>query len=1009
MRRRKYNKLYKETDRKTRVKMYKAGKRWVQSLLSKIGLLRVASDDVADKSVQVNSLEQKRAAAQESLDKHSDLKKQALKSALTAGTVLGGAVVTTQVAKADTTQDTEQNVSDQTSESKENSTVSANSATSTASTSTSVSTSSSTSESVAPSESGKSSVASESVSSSNQASTSETTSQSESVASSESTTSESSSVAPSTTVSETATTSSQATPTPAAATINSQDRSSVGSVSKGTVDLSGAPVYEDFNTWAGYDTSEFGPNKTISVVMTQDASNPNLKHYEITFLPDSRFYNSSGSRHYKMASARMGFALSKDLKIVGNIDFKTYYYLNNADHFSDGKTSDKKVLDKEFLINNGMVYDSKGNPISTAFYGNYGSWSSAWSQATKNENYQHNQSLLISNMKYASNSTDVHNHFFNDETGWDDTSPRVSYWGQREAQGQSNGSGMFNDTITMNATSNSSTKGQYNQNDFTQAYMWKSWGAWTNTQAGTYTVSFDAVSDPTIKDEQTFSGVITAFGTYQNASSYYYGHLTGEELSKTREYKNITVQVKDEFDTKGLEEVTMPERTVNIGYQKITNKVDGANGKVYTVEDPYDQYKNINDTYVSTTVNDGQSFTHNYSVNVIVPKAGNQTVYIDANQTEPAKTADGKVLMADEYTQEDIAKDTGVTAPQIKGYTLTQTRSFDASTGTLTVTNKYVRTVPLEELSKEVTDYTNKVNNFLSYVTSDDFFNAWKYNPDTQTITPPQTSEAEYEETYKAKLAEINEAAKTLRNDISALDPDNYEEYGYQYTSLLDMYTKVVAPFDSSTGKQVKSLSPLYSTLSQRDPKTNKMIIDWSDLPIDGKPAGNKYKDVLSTLISRTLRAIGSYRTTNSIIKGINDLISGAENIKNSTRYTEASPAKQAAFDDALNNLKPQMTDVKNFKNLGDYYTLMDSQNKLKEAIYRLDHLTPEESLSNSASKSASTSASESTSTSASESASTSASESASTSASESASTSASETASTSASESASTSASESA
>lgn len=132
MKRRKYNKLYKETDRKTRVKMYKAGKHWVQALLSRIGLLQVASDDVADKSIQVNNIELKRAATKDSIDKENDAKKKALRTAVTAGTVLGGAVVSTQVDHADTTQATEQNVTAQsTSDSQASTSVSQGSTTST--------------------------------------------------------------------------------------------------------------------------------------------------------------------------------------------------------------------------------------------------------------------------------------------------------------------------------------------------------------------------------------------------------------------------------------------------------------------------------------------------------------------------------------------------------------------------------------------------------------------------------------------------------------------------------------------------------------------------------------------------------------------------------------------------------------------------------------------------------------------------------------------------------------
>ncbi|WP_172573474.1 hypothetical protein, partial [Ligilactobacillus agilis] len=73
----------------------------------------------------------------------------------------------------------------------------------------------------------------------------------------------------------------------AVATVDSQDRNSISSVSKDNVDLTGTPVYDDFNTWAGNDTDSYGPNKTIKVEMTQDENNPNLRHYTVTFLPTS--------------------------------------------------------------------------------------------------------------------------------------------------------------------------------------------------------------------------------------------------------------------------------------------------------------------------------------------------------------------------------------------------------------------------------------------------------------------------------------------------------------------------------------------------------------------------------------------------------------------------------------------------------------------------------------------------------------------------------------------------
>lgn len=56
MRRNKFGKGYEENDRTTHVKLYKAGKKWVQSLMSKIGLISFSAKDV-----EVNLVEKTRS------------------------------------------------------------------------------------------------------------------------------------------------------------------------------------------------------------------------------------------------------------------------------------------------------------------------------------------------------------------------------------------------------------------------------------------------------------------------------------------------------------------------------------------------------------------------------------------------------------------------------------------------------------------------------------------------------------------------------------------------------------------------------------------------------------------------------------------------------------------------------------------------------------------------------------------------------------------------------------
>ncbi|AYP99302.1 KxYKxGKxW signal peptide domain-containing protein [Limosilactobacillus fermentum] len=52
MRRNKFGKGYEENDRTTHVKLYKSGKKWVQSLMSKIGLISFSAKDVGPLSIK---------------------------------------------------------------------------------------------------------------------------------------------------------------------------------------------------------------------------------------------------------------------------------------------------------------------------------------------------------------------------------------------------------------------------------------------------------------------------------------------------------------------------------------------------------------------------------------------------------------------------------------------------------------------------------------------------------------------------------------------------------------------------------------------------------------------------------------------------------------------------------------------------------------------------------------------------------------------------------------------
>ncbi|MDE6375628.1 MAG: KxYKxGKxW signal peptide domain-containing protein [Ligilactobacillus sp.] len=99
MKERKYKNNYIETDRKTRVKMYKSGKQWVSSLISNIGLTKIFKG-IADKHVVVRQevLQKSDTDSDSLLDSKTE---KLIKGAAAAGTLAGGVFVTQGVVSAD--------------------------------------------------------------------------------------------------------------------------------------------------------------------------------------------------------------------------------------------------------------------------------------------------------------------------------------------------------------------------------------------------------------------------------------------------------------------------------------------------------------------------------------------------------------------------------------------------------------------------------------------------------------------------------------------------------------------------------------------------------------------------------------------------------------------------------------------------------------------------------------------------------------------------------------------
>ncbi|MBL1058629.1 accessory Sec-dependent serine-rich glycoprotein adhesin, partial [Ligilactobacillus salivarius] len=1038
-----------ENDRKTHVKLYKAGKQWVSSLISSIGLIRVFKGRL-DKSA-INTQLVSKEKDKKSEDKlSSDGITAALKGAAVLGAVAGGATLTTNTALADTKQlDSNQNLATK-------DTVNLSSGSGSSSVSDSLSTSesniqseasvsksesvslntnsSSTSETKSNSNSSSESISESKSNSQSQASTSQSISRSESLASSSSI-NNSSNVTSSKAEFESMVNQGSAfinssefksadgayqeayktaiqrfqtilsdpqsgltdsdyaygvqqlqalqqaikskeTPQPQVFAANvGEDRGSNGFIEKGQVDMTGTPVYDDFSRWAGYDTSSYGPDKTINVQVTTDPNNPNKKHWVITYLPEGFRYTVDGKNINKATADRMGFALTKDLTIDGQVKFNTYYYENNNDNTMkafNGKVTpiDQKISDGDYYFKDGQLVSPSGTPISNnIYYDGKTSWNSDWQKAIKNPDFHPDKSLTLGQVDYYNDFQNIHDHFFN-SSGTDDSSPKVASWAPTEKEDISNGQGMFvdnlNNIVSVAWPASPSTAGQYNQEDFTQVYTWKTWGEGGNTQSATYVVSFDTISDPTIKENLTYSGIISALGTryYDKLLTFdnNYGHLTGEEVSQNKEYKHIKVKVTNIYDTKGKNNVSIPENDMTVNYITISSNVHyTADGKdqVATVDNPYSKYnessRKIVEDMGSRTINDGDSKSYEYTINAIVAKDGIAKAYTDKAKTNPIKDDSGNYVTAN-FTRDDLAAATHVffknpvleipssDGDRVDTYYLDQNNQYND--GVLTVTNKWVRQVKIVSLEDDLYGYKTAIQNFLNYIQSEDFVNPWKYDTETNKITAPSSN---IDTTaYQKKLDEVNKWKQRFSDDIKGLDPANYQKYGDQYKSLLDTYDNIASIFESSSGK---TGADIRSTLLN-----GKKTVDFSHMPIkegvdaEGNPiygigqGNNVYRDPIVDLLNPVARNIGSTKSEGTILGDQAKLLDYAKSIEGTSLVTDATKNKQKDFNDALKALDDQLKGVDKLSTMKNYYDLLTSANRLKEAIYYLKPSPAEES-----------------------------------------------------------------
>lgn len=90
MKERKYKNDYLETDRKTRVKMYKSGKHWVSMLMSRIGLTKIFKGKTDKSSIKPELISENSVKQDDESEILDSKTEKVIKGAAAAGTLAGG-------------------------------------------------------------------------------------------------------------------------------------------------------------------------------------------------------------------------------------------------------------------------------------------------------------------------------------------------------------------------------------------------------------------------------------------------------------------------------------------------------------------------------------------------------------------------------------------------------------------------------------------------------------------------------------------------------------------------------------------------------------------------------------------------------------------------------------------------------------------------------------------------------------------------------------------------------
>ena len=410
-------------------------------------------------------------------------------------------------------------------------------------------------------------------------------------------------------------------------------------------------IIKDTSLNAGYSTRWHGSNwekpaiiaDNLKVERTVDEQG--YTHWKLSYFDTYRIHSSEGPTgkwyYYSLGSASPAFVLSRDLEFVGPIMLHTSYKENDsATNYTDINyyyNPEKQA----FGIGNQEAYVQAGKNRPN-YFSDKGITYRADDQTSKDTGYSlrnvtatggQEAKYAVQYLNYMTNTDDVNRMFFQDNGGSKDNPNTQVRFGYTVSKLRPDGYYSIDDENRLFSKSgsqsgmNADTGNIYQRSNFDKGFGLLS-GSDTHakyefmftTKPSDKAKTKEIAKEYTDKGQKYFSGVIAAYGSWQNAGYYYGGYMIGGEVTDLNAPK-LTLVADDKH-------LTDEEKA------KVAQAINDAN-------------PSLNQKAKAEDVKDDGSITVVDNVGDSVLISGSQTVYMLPKETEKPLSLPEKFYVTD--------------------------------------------------------------------------------------------------------------------------------------------------------------------------------------------------------------------------------------------------------------------------------------------------------------------------------------------------------------------------